>query len=342
MRAPFVLAFAAGVLACSTFDSASSDAVPDAGNDAGPDSGNDLRGPAEDLATNQKSPAGIVVDESNVYWVNQAPPTEQGAIMRIAKTGGTPFIVADMIRGPFALAADATRLFITSNQIIPADGNYQKLLRVEKMGGASPELLQLGYDGAISGCSVHAGEVFLTLAVNGGTVGYVLTDEPAWPSATPAIVASSVGNVKTVAADATHVFTGIDQQILMVERSGGAKAVFAKVSGAVTALVLDSSTSTLFWADASSVRALATNAPAATSPIVIASDQDGPSAIAVDGKSVYWTNVGGGTIRRAPKVGGGPVTTLSSGEGEPRGIAVDETGVYWTNHADGRVRVIRR
>lgn len=71
-------------------------------------------------------------------------------------------------------------------------------------------------------------------------------------------------------------------------------------------------------------------------PRVLASGQDLPLWIALDGDSVYWTNRGEGTVAKVPK-SGGPVTQLAAGQGEPERVAVDSTGVYWTNQADGRV-----
>ncbi len=65
-------------------------------------------------------------------------------------------------------------------------------------------------------------------------------------------------------------------------------------------------------------------------PVTIAASQAQPGALALDDASVYWTNYGNGTVMKAP-LGGGSATTLASGQWGPRAIAVDATSVYWTN-----------
>jgi hypothetical protein len=60
--------------------------------------------------------------------------------------------------------------------------------------------------------------------------------------------------------------------------------------------------------------------------------------LAVDATNVYWTNIGtsannflDGTVMAMPK-GGGPVTTLASGQDFPKAVAVYGASVYWTNY----------
>jgi sugar lactone lactonase YvrE len=71
--------------------------------------------------------------------------------------------------------------------------------------------------------------------------------------------------------------------------------------------------------------------------VALASGCDQPDQVAVDGTSVYWTEVSGGSVSTVPK-GGGPASALASGQGSPYGIALDATSVYWTtNEDDGAV-----
>ena len=82
--------------------------------------------------------------------------------------------------------------------------------------------------------------------------------------------------------------------------------------------------------------------------VTLASDQDGPAGITVNGTYVFWTNTGGeaannGTVMVVPLGGityGGTPTTIASGQGAPGGITVDDTNVYWTTVLGGTVMAL--
>ena len=77
--------------------------------------------------------------------------------------------------------------------------------------------------------------------------------------------------------------------------------------------------------------------------LTIASNQDHPTGIAVNGTYIYWTNQGtgaltNGSVVSAPAAGisdGGPPTVLAAGQGSPDGIVLDENRVYWTTELTG-------
>jgi hypothetical protein len=62
-------------------------------------------------------------------------------------------------------------------------------------------------------------------------------------------------------------------------------------------------------------------------PTVLASGQDYPEGIAVDGSSVYWATIDG-SIRKTPS-NGGSIVDLATGQPDAFSFAVDSTSVYW-------------
>jgi len=356
MKLRLLVALLASVTACGAFSSDGTDApgtgtgAMDAGTgttDAGPDADAlaplGAPGPAADLATGQQTPADIVTDTASVYWLNRSSGGQLGSIMKLAKSGGTPVLLTDQIPGPYNMAADATHLYVTANDDA-VQSSFLLLFRQDKAGGPA-EKKQLNANGTINGCTAHEGIVFFTQQLGGDNpIASVDGNSPAWAAAPVVTIPGTQVATTLLAADATYVYAASAGSILRIGRADGQSTVFATTTGIAKAVVLDPDTSSLYWADASAVRRLETGSPGGA-PTDLASDQPGPSAIAFDATTVYWTNVGttpsGGSVRSVPKAGG-ISRTISGSEVEPLGIAVDDSGVYWTNHGDGRIRVARK
>ena len=71
----------------------------------------------------------------------------------------------------------------------------------------------------------------------------------------------------------------------------------------------------------------------------MASRQTQPRAIAVDERSVYWTDAGwnegnDGAVMKVA-IGGGTAEQLAWFQNGARGLAIAASGIYWVTHADG-------
>ena len=93
-------------------------------------------GATEDVATGQTSPRAVAVDAQggDVFWVNAGPA---GSLMKRAKSGGVPSVVAANLHTPVALAIDATHVYVVTWGPGSKTGS---VLRVERAGGAVTEL----------------------------------------------------------------------------------------------------------------------------------------------------------------------------------------------------------
>ena len=69
---------------------------------------------------------------------------------------------------------------------------------------------------------------------------------------------------------------------------------------------------------------------------VLASGQQGPQGVVVDGANAFWANHNGSTIMKVALSGGAPVPVVS-GVATPLLSVVDATHVYWTNYENGSV-----
>ncbi|HEY0706686.1 MAG TPA: DUF5050 domain-containing protein [Polyangia bacterium] len=81
-------------------------------------------------------------------------------------------------------------------------------------------------------------------------------------------------------------------------------------------------------------------------PIVLATSQADPWAMAVDATHVYWTNLANintsaGSVMRAPKDGSQGPSAIGRNQA-PATVALDDTHIYWTTRINSDGRVLRR
>lgn len=72
--------------------------------------------------------------------------------------------------------------------------------------------------------------------------------------------------------------------------------------------------------------------------ILLAHGQKLPSAVAVDGTSIYWGNQGDGTIMKCPLAGcgdGGAPEVIAKSAGMPQALVLTSTDIYWVSFFGG-------
>ncbi len=72
-------------------------------------------------------------------------------------------------------------------------------------------------------------------------------------------------------------------------------------------------------------------------PTTVASNQNSPWAIAVDGGNLYWTNSGDGSLASAPIGGGNTVVLNQTNMAGAHGLALDANAIYFAQSTLGTI-----
>ena len=271
-------------------------------------------GVAVTLASGQKTPNGLAVDATSLYWTN----TDDGTVMKMGLDGGTPIPLASGQRGPAALAVDATSIYWSNNG--DSTGMW-------KMGLDGGNPAQLAFGGRTMGIAVDATSIYWS-DFDDGTVMKADLDGG---NPTP-LTSKGALYCYYIAVDATRVYWTHAADGLARLESGHLSEINVPVySAGLWGIAMDETS--IYWTD---------NCDGGH---VWKADLDGgnasqivcglgrPGGIAVDATSVYWVSPESGTVMKLKK----GFTLLSYGQQGPAQLAKNTGSIYWTNTTDGTV-----
>jgi hypothetical protein len=141
-----------------------------------------------------------------------------------------------------------------------------------------------------------------------------------------------------IAVDATHVYWANNVakvgSVMRVPKQGGEPEVVADAQDMPYGLALGEGA--LYWVNAVDGTVAGASLDGRDRKVLATNQQD-PTSIATDGRSVFWLYTKAGVELRKLAVAGGTPTTLVVEHGNPRNLVVDRSRVYWTNPYRGAV-----
>jgi hypothetical protein len=158
-----------------------------------PDGGTAIPTP---IATNRPSPQAIVVDDTQVYWLEPGSMPTNGSILSCPLSGcpsNTPHVMVDTLALPYGLALDSTSLYVTASgggEVYGVDKVTAKI-RIIALSQNQPE-----------GIAVANGQVYWATNLDG-----LIQSAPVGGSGgTTKFIATTMGSPQSVAADSTKVY----------------------------------------------------------------------------------------------------------------------------------------
>jgi hypothetical protein len=170
---------------------------------------------AEDVAPAQTLSDCLAVDDTHVYWADDAGP----AVLRAPKGGGPVETIASGGDRRGCVVIDGDNAYYTAN-------GKTEIMMVKKDGTGGPMPLALGQH-ALSRLFADGSHVYFITDVYGAVDAFngrnaVVRANPAAPGAVEVVHANVMGDPAGVAADATHVYFSDQAGVFGVPRAGGA------------------------------------------------------------------------------------------------------------------------
>ncbi len=278
------------------------------------------------LASNQTHPSTVAIDDQNVYWVNEGA---LGGVYKIPKAGGTPTPLFEGAMGPVeSLGLDSASVYFP---IV----TEPRIAAVPTAGGP---IRTVASSGPTRGVAVSNGHVFWIeptqdalspsvakkVQATGGTT--TMIDMPSNPRmrgayfavpGTDAIYAGimagglvriplggnkatslAVGETGGVAVDGDHVYFATSDGIDVMPKTGGCPRHIATAEHPVGVAVDEAYVYFIDNGTKGRVLKVGKDGGALT---ILADNEGGAHAIAVDVTSVYWNNIPEGTIKKVAK-----------------------------------------
>lgn len=291
-------------------------------------------------------PKAIAVDQQSIYWLNQgtlAPDLDDPAraVWKADKAGANGEILAYTgVRTPQALAVDTTDVYWVELQEIascPADPDPKDRDRV----------MRIKKDGS---ADPMAPELFWqrcgrprALALSPLYAYWTRTTDgyalrkPKMAGAEETLAGDLSSDLRGIAVDANDTAYWANFDEARIYRR-------AIADGAPIEVAASAPGPTWVAVDSDTVYWTTTNALwsvdkiAGGVPVQLASGLNSPGGLVESGANLYLTDSGNQRVLRVCKSGGAPLE-ISTGESIASGIAVHGTDVYWTNYADsGQIR----
>jgi hypothetical protein len=273
------------------------------------------------LARKQRNPNSIVLDEKYVYWTNFGSAVAgwtDGAVMKMAKSGGRAKVLLASVTGPTRLTQDSDNLYVTTVGDISTD---QVVLAIPKRGGRPRRIVAV--EDGIACMAVDSTNVYWTSQVSDKPAkgaNWVLKRAPKAGGATSVVAGPAAGTAQDLVVDNQTAFLLVgfeeekDNKLVRVPKEGG---------------------------------------PVATVTAMLELSEAMPARIGLDGDQLCWwfrfPDSGGGdedgplpAIRCMAKTGGTPRLVTSNTidhSVNPVQVTADEQYFYFINESDTLMRI---